>query len=384
MSSDDTATVKGQPQSSNRDGSGTKRLVAKNTSGTLNENSDTSQTSDGDSDELRTSLRRSNTINDWRARASLSLSTRFNRSNGARRHAELDDEEGKAQFFLTLLFQSIEDSAGFFASTILFLVTWSTICAYGAYELRKVAAADPGGIAEQWVEDILNGKNAVAIIGTLFVFTVVFRFNACYDRWWESRIFWGDIISKSMEMAMMNRRWFAKEELQDKLSGYIIVFGYSCKSLLRGKSLTEEGEDGTALVKRGLISQKELDLMHNTPCWQPHFCLDMIREIIVQLHTIPGGKGLRIDDSNKVHGQLFRCLDNTLKDLNTLIGNCVRVRASGLPASYDAITMTSCIAFFMIASVVWSMAIGWMTPIIVFLASMIIMFLIVMGSKLVE
>src|SRR6056300_932589 len=216
MSSDDTATAKGRPQSSHRDGSGNKRLVAKHTSSTLNENSDTSRISEGYSDnKVGNSLRRSSTV-DWRARTSLSVSARFNRSKT--RHAELDDEEGKAQFFLTLLFQSIEDSAGFFASTILFLVAWATICAYGAYELRKVAAADPGGIAEQWVEDILNGKNAVAIIGTLFVFTVVFRFNACYDRWWESRIFWGDIISKSMEMAMMNRRWFAKEELQDKLS----------------------------------------------------------------------------------------------------------------------------------------------------------------------
>ena len=279
---------------------------------------------------------------------------------------------------------SIEDSAGFFASTILFLVTWATLCAFGAHELRKRAASDPDGIAQMWIEDIENGKNAVAIIGTLFVFTVVFRFNACYDRWWESRIFWGDIISKSLEMGMMNRRWFAHEELQDKLSGYIVVFGYACKSLLRGKSLTEDGEDGAALVKRGLLSQKELDIMHSCPSWQPHFCLDMIREIILQLHSIPDGKGLRIDDTNKVHGQLFRCLDNTLKDMNTLIGNCVRVRASGLPASYDAITMTSCIAFFLIASVVWSMAIGWMTPIIVFLASIIIMFLIVMGSKLVE
>jgi predicted membrane chloride channel (bestrophin family) len=315
---------------------------------------------------------------------SVSFSKRSRSNNSARRHAEIDDEEGKAQFFLTLLFQSIEDSAGFFASTILFLVAWASICAYGAYELRKLAAADPGGVAEQWVEDIDNGKNAVAIIGTLFVFTVVFRFNACYDSWWESRVAWGDIISRSLELGMMNRTWFANDVLQDKLSGYIIVFGYSCKSLLRGKSLNEEGEDGTALVKRRLISQKELDLMHNNPSWQPHFCLHMIREIIVQLYTIPDGKGLRIDDSNKVHGEIFRCLDNSLKDLNTLIGNCVRVRASGLPASYDAITMTSCITFFMIASVVWSMSIGWMTPIIVFLASMIIMFLIVMGSKLVE
>lgn len=81
---------------------------------------------------------------------------------------------------------------------------------------------------------------------------------------------------------------------------------------------------------------------------------------------------------------LYFLSSNTLKDMNTLIGNCVRVRASGLPASYDAITMTSFVTFFLLASVVWSAAIGWMTPIIVFLAAMIIMFLILMGSKLVD
>ena len=70
--------------------------------------------------------------------------------------------------------------------------------------------------------------------------------------------------------------------------------------------------------------------------------------------------------------------------MNTLIGNCIRVRASGLPASYDAITMTIFVAFFVLASVVWSVAVCWMTPIVVFLASMIIMFLIVMGTKLVD
>ena len=80
----------------------------------------------------------------------------------------------------------------------------------------------------------------------------------------------------------------------------------------------------------------------------------------------------------------IRHYSNTLKDMNTLIGNSVRVRASGLPASYDAITMTSFVTFFLLASVVWSAAIGWMTPIVVFLASVIIMFLIVMGTKLVD
>ena len=57
-------------------------------------------------------------------------------------------------------------------------------------ELRERAATNPGGVAELWLDDIESCKNAVSIIGTLFVFTLVFRFNACYDRWWEARIFW--------------------------------------------------------------------------------------------------------------------------------------------------------------------------------------------------
>ena len=196
--------------------------------------------------------------------------------------------------------------------------------------------------------------------------------------------FRGDIVSKCLEMGMMNRRWFDNAELQDKFSRFIVVYSYACKSLLRGKSLADESQDGQALVKRGLLTQKELDLMHGIPSWQPHFCLDVIREVILQLHMIPDGKGLRFDAKNRISGHPFRCLDKALTEMNNLIGSCIRVRASGLPASYDAITMTSFIVFFLIASVVWSAAIGWMTPIIVFLASMIIMFLIVMGTKLVD
>ena len=108
---------------------------------------------------------------------------------------------------------------------------------------------------------------------------------------------------------MMNRRWFDHEELQDQLSRFIVVYSYACKSLLSGKSLTAEGEDGTELVKKGLLTKHELDIMRSSPSWQPHFCLDVIREVIVKLHMVPGGKGLRIDDNNKIHGQLFRCLE---------------------------------------------------------------------------
>eukprot|EP00571_Detonula_confervacea_P012224 CAMPEP_0172297716 /NCGR_PEP_ID=MMETSP1058-20130122/634_1 /TAXON_ID=83371 /ORGANISM="Detonula confervacea, Strain CCMP 353" /LENGTH=451 /DNA_ID=CAMNT_0013006895 /DNA_START=372 /DNA_END=1727 /DNA_ORIENTATION=- len=313
-----------------------------------------------------------------------SISWFNSRANGSQRNIGYDDENGKSEFFLLLLFQSVGDSGAFLGGCILIVLVWSIICAWGSQWLHELADSNPGGAAERWVEDIENCKNALSIVGTLFVFTLVFRFNACYDRWWESRIFWGDIISKSIELGTMNRNWITDGDLADRMSRFIVVFSYASKAILRGKSLNEDGEEGPALVKRGLLTQEELDDMHDNPCWQPHYCIQMIREILVEAHSVPGGKGLKFDESNKVHGQLFRCFDNTIKDLNLLIGCCIRVRASGLPASYDAIVMMSFFAFFAIAAVVWGVGVGWMAPIIIFTSSLVIMFLIVMGTKLVD
>ena len=183
---------------------------------------------------------------------------------------------------------------------------------------------------------------------------------------------------------MMNRRYIADEELSDRMSRYIIAFSYASMALLRGSSLGEEGGQGPALVDRGILTKEELDHMHQFPCWQPQWILDVIRAIVVEAHKVPNGKGIVVDESNKIHGQFVRCFDNGLKKLNGMIGDCVRTRASGLPASYDAITMTSFYTFFILASFVWSASIGWMTPVIIPAAAMVIMLLIVMGSKLVE
>ena len=46
--------------------------------------------------------------------------------------------------------------------------------------------------------------------------------------------------------------------------------------------------------------------------------------------------------------------------------------------------MMSYYLFFFLAAFVWSVSIGWMVPIIIGCASFVVMFLIVMGSKLVD
>ena len=73
-------------------------------SSTLDE-SNTSRTTSNNNNVRNSVLRRSGTV-DWRFKKdNLTFSQRFRDNSPGRRHAEIDDEEGKAQFFLTLLFQ---------------------------------------------------------------------------------------------------------------------------------------------------------------------------------------------------------------------------------------------------------------------------------------
>lgn len=292
---------------------------------------------------------------------------------------------GRQTFFLKLLIEGVgADYTPLLVGSVLSVEIWALVCAAVADKLRHLAETNPDGTAEHWLDWIGDCKSPLAIVGTLFVFAMVFRFKECYNRWYESRRLWGDIISKSLELTLMNRNWITDEKLADKFSRFVVVFAYSSKSLVRGKSLSEEGEDGPDLVNRGLLSQEELDVFDEMPCWQPYFCIQVLRDILVEAFNTPKGKGICFDADHKVHGQLWRCFDNSLKDMANYIGGCVTIYGSGLPMSYDALVMLGYYSFFGISSMVWAVLVGWMSPIIVFAASFLFMILIIMGTTLVS
>lgn len=108
----------------------------------------------------------------------------INRQQSQDRLAELDDEEGKSEFFLFLLIESLDEEIPWFIKNTLLLTVWAALCALFSSWLRGMALQNPGGREEVWLQDIENCNSAISILGTLFVFTLVFRFNSCYDRWW--------------------------------------------------------------------------------------------------------------------------------------------------------------------------------------------------------
>lgn len=235
------------------------------------------------------------------------------------------------RFYATLHRQRV-----FLFTSLIFVVAWSCLCVWGTEELRQRATrysalhdeydGETTNRAQDWLDWLEGAGSKFRMIGILFVFAVVFRFNRCYDRWNQGRMIWGRIISTSLDMTRMASYWMigGDQAYGDRFCRFVIVLAYCGKALLRGNALSHPDEEGQGLIDRGLLTKEELDDMEEYPGWQTHYCLDMLSAIWIEAHY--PDKALMFDQSHKVHSQLFRAIDGGIASLGASIGDAVRVR----------------------------------------------------------
>lgn len=302
------------------------------------------------------------------------------------RQHRLDDKLGKSwsnRNFVIKIFSSLQSHNVFLFSSVIFLVVWSCLCAWGAVELQEQADNEPGGNAEQWLEWLSGAGDKLRLMGTLFAFAVVFRFNKCYERWVQGRVIWGTIISTSSDVTRMASNWIVDEAFANRFCRFVVVFAYASKALLRGNSLADTNEEGEHLIERGYLTREELQDMSRCEGWQPQYCLDMLDAIWVEAHLVPEN-AIMFDSNHKVHSQLFRAIENSITKLGAALGDAIRLRASGLPETYDSLHHLIFYLYFMISSVFFAPSAGWALPILVGLQAFIIMLISVLGSDLVQ
>lgn len=150
---------------------------------------------------------------------------------------------------------------------------------------------------------------------------------------------------------------------------------------MRGESIKDVGGDGEALVLRGHLSMEELEDIHNYPSWQPHYCTEMMREIH-QASMLQSGSFYL--EPVKMHGQLYRCFDNTIKNLINLIGDCISLQSSQMPVAYDGIHLLIFCVYFTFAAAIWSVTLSWLVVPLEFAVSSVVLLFIVLGTKLVD
>lgn len=273
----------------------------------------------------------------------------------------------------------------YYVISLLAIVAWTCACSY--YLEVMIAEQDENPTYKKWIGWL--DETDVRMIGSLFVFSLVFRFNQCYNRWWQGRMLWGEIIQNCLDFSRKSTLWCIDREFSDRMNRYIVCFPYAAKAQLRGLSLTDATESGQSLVDRGFLAEEELEFLQENPCWEPEFFLDLMRAtvakiMLAQWEREPDEQVLLLPHCNRIHDRLFPPWDKAIYDLGNSIGEGVSVRSAGLPRSYDTVHYVFFWIYFTLAPPAEAATIGWMAPIVVGFSACIIMTLMDMGTAMVD
>jgi len=166
------------------------------------------------------------------------------------------------------------------------------------------------GISQQILKESSNAGYISAIFGLL----LVFRTNSAYERWWEGRRLWGQLVNESRNLSLKVQAYVTvSPEEKQKLTEQIVSFAFALKHHLRDARPTKDlpGIKPISLIPQQyhLPSQVALSMFETVGIWRQR---NLISEYMMQI------------------------LDPHLKAFMDISGACERIKSSPLPVSYRA------------------------------------------------
>lgn len=179
------------------------------------------------------------------------------------------------------------------------------------------------------------GVGATATLGAMLAFLVSFRANAAYNRWWEARQLWGQLVNESRNLALKARvhTTAPATEIQT-FASRIAAFAVALREHLRaGIALNEVPGFETAAER---------------PKHVPQYVALHIHETLA--HWFREGR---------THGDALRMLDLHAKALMDVCGACERIRNTPLSASYRALVRHAIAVYLLATPVTIVLSYGW-------------------------
>ncbi len=162
---------------------------------------------------------------------------------------------------------------------------------------------------------VFNGKQAwadeLAVVNTAVLGVLVsFRTKIAYDRWWEGRLLWGQLVNNSRNLCLKARE-LAQLDAAERttFAGLVAAFAVALKQHLRGSAVLSE------------ISGFEHD-----PATPAHVPAHIAGRAIASV--------ARWRAAGRIDGHMYQTLDAHTSALMDICGACERVRNTPLPSSY--------------------------------------------------
>lgn len=152
-----------------------------------------------------------------------------------------------------------------------------------------------------------------SLLGFVMSLLLVFRTNTAYDRWWEGRRKWGELVNDSRNLAVKIAALELDKEANDFFARHIANFPIVCKEHLR---------DGTKFELLDLTPEETQFLLH----------VDHVPSGIVELIWL---KINQLKREGKLSEEDILRLDRNLNGFLDCIGACERIKNTPIPYSYS-------------------------------------------------
>ena len=188
---------------------------------------------------------------------------------------------------------------------LLFMAGYSAVCCYLILDVFRLHEKD--------FHSTIAMHSLLGIVLGLFL---VFRTNSAYDRWWEGRKLWGQMVNNSRNLSFKINAFLPKDDLENrKYFGQMIPnFVISVKDHLRNDvkiNSLEKTDDN--------FSEKLKNVKHI-----PNILSSMLYGRVNELYV-----------KKAISGDQLLLIDRELKEFSDILGGCERIKNTPIPYSYS-------------------------------------------------
>lgn len=188
------------------------------------------------------------------------------------------------------------------------------------------------------------GVAPFTLLGVTLSIYLGFRNNAAYDRWWEARKLWGQLVFDVRNLARVTLALVPQATGQARpLLMEAAAFGHYLRGQLRG---TEVRSDVQAFIPDDLA---EIDRHSNKA--------DATLRIM-------GRRIGALKAGGHIDSIAFRILDERLSALAALQAGCERIANTPLPFAYTLLLLRSAYVFCALLPFGMAPTLGWITPLL--------------------
>lgn len=155
--------------------------------------------------------------------------------------------------------------------------------------------------------------NVYSLVGFVISLLLVFRTNTAYDRWWEGRRKWGELVNDSRNLAIKLSAVLSDEEDRAYFKRMIPNFVFAAKEHLRKGVLFEQLE----------LTTEEMELLSK----KNHVPL-AISELMYK-------KLIELKKARKISEEEFLSFDKNVNAFMDSVGACERIKNTPIPFSYS-------------------------------------------------